>query len=178
MVTVNGSLRAMSNESEVIQPLTATVGFVRKIAVNSQYNNTELSLYLPVEIPRVSDFDGDLEAYFKRVDENLRTGFTTAKGLVFEQLGLEYDDVNGILTEKVISHFPGATVEGASQQRPTAPASTPSAGMPAECPKCHGTDFYDNRPKKADGSYKANAPDFKCRAQGCGNGVWLKKKGS
>ena len=171
----------MSENDVLIQPLTATVGFTRKTAVNSQYNNCEVSLYLPVEIPKASDFTDangfDAEAYFKQIDGNLRTGFTTAKALVLEQLGLEFEDVNGVITEKVVAAFPGSTAEGPQAprqqaQRASAPAAAPSAGMPASCPQCHGAEFYDNRPKKASGEYKPKAPDFKCK--GCSKGIWTK----
>jgi hypothetical protein len=166
-----------NQEAPLVQPLTATVGFTRK---TGDYNNTELSLYLPVEIPKVADFDGDLEAYFKKIDDNLRTGFTTAKGLVYEQLGIEYDDVNGIITEKVAAKFPGSQTATAprAQQPASAPAPAPAGGPVGEfgaCPKCGGTEFWDNRPKKTAGEYKSNAPDGKCKNQNCKNGVWLKK---
>lgn len=161
-----------TNEVPPIQPLTATVGFTRKTAVGGQYNNNELSLYLPVEIPKLADFDGDAEAYFKQVDDNLRTGFTTAKALVLEQLGLEFEDVNGVIIEKVAAAF-GTTAAPAPAQRATAPAAPAASGRTCEC---GGSEFYDNRAKKASGDYKPNAPDEKCK--GCGKGYWDKKKGS
>lgn len=157
-------------ESPLVQPLTATVGFARKTAVNGQYNNNEISLYFPVELPRVEDFDGDLEAYYKQVDGAIKTGFTTVKGHIYEQLGIEFEDRNGVLIEKLAASFPEST-PAAPASRPSAPAAAPAPGAPTACPQCSGTAFYDNRPKKASGEYKAKAPDFKCR--GCQKGIWL-----
>ena len=37
------------------------------------------------------------------------------------------------------------------------------------CPKC-GSPVYDNRPKKASGAYKRNAPDFVCSNKQCNGG--------
>ena len=46
------------------------------------------------------------------------------------------------------------------------------------CPDCGG-EMWDNRPKKASGDYKPNAPDFSCKDKdGCGKKVWLDKKGA
>lgn len=42
------------------------------------------------------------------------------------------------------------------------------------CPSC-GSKLYDNRPKKADGSYKATSPDFTCSNQACAGGKDGKK---
>ena len=39
------------------------------------------------------------------------------------------------------------------------------------CPKCGGP-TWDNRPKKAEGQFKASAPDFKCKDKNCGGVIW------
>lgn len=54
-----------------------------------------------------------------------------------------------------------------------AASSTPA---PA-CPKCGGG-MWDNRPKKASGEFKANAPDFKCKDRTCDGKVWPEKDGA
>lgn len=44
------------------------------------------------------------------------------------------------------------------------------------CPDCGGQ-MWDNRPKKANGTYKATRSDFSCKDKdGCGKGVWLDGK--
>lgn len=46
-----------------------------------------------------------------------------------------------------------------------------------ECPKCNGP-VWDNRPKKADGSMKATAPDLSCKdKENCGWKQWPPKNG-
>ena len=58
-----------------------------------------------------------------------------------------------------------AVVEGASNAEPTTVAGEP------ECPTCSGQ-MWDNRPKKASGQYKPNAPDFTSRDRECGGKLW------
>jgi len=43
------------------------------------------------------------------------------------------------------------------------------------CPKC-GNDTWDNRPRKAAGTIKSNAPDFKCKDTTCGWIQWPDKQ--
>jgi len=43
-----------------------------------------------------------------------------------------------------------------------------------QCPKCGG-EMWDNRQKKADGTFKANAPDYKCKLDSCAEVVWPDK---
>lgn len=40
-----------------------------------------------------------------------------------------------------------------------------------ECPECGGP-CWDNRPKKASGEFKANAPDYKCKDKNCDGVIW------
>jgi hypothetical protein len=45
------------------------------------------------------------------------------------------------------------------------------------CPKCQG-EVWDNRQKKAAGTFKANAPDFACKKKdGCGWNSYPPKEG-
>jgi len=43
-------------------------------------------------------------------------------------------------------------------------------GVPT-CPKCGG-EMWDNRPRKAEGKMKPNAPDYKCKDKDCGGLYW------
>lgn len=45
-------------------------------------------------------------------------------------------------------------------------------GADVDCPACGGP-MWDNRPKKASGEFKPNAPDFACKDKdGCGEKIW------
>lgn len=45
------------------------------------------------------------------------------------------------------------------------------------CPDCGGA-LWDNREKKANGSFSAKSPDFSCKDKdGCNYGFWLESKG-
>jgi phage recombination protein Bet len=58
--------------------------------------------------------------------------------------------------------------------RSSAPSSHSESSRPSDvppCPKCSGQ-MWDNRPKKASGQYKPNAPDFACRDKNCGEKIF------
>lgn len=165
----------MSNETDpLIQPLNATVGFSRKTkSAGAQYNDTELSLYLPVELPRLADYDGDVEAYYKVVDAAIQQGFTTVKEHIWTQAGIVFEDKDGVLFEKVATAFPGSGEVHVPIVSATPPQVAVSNNTPdpvfGTCKGCGGTTFWDNRSTK-----KGRQPDGKCRNQACAKGVWLK----
>lgn len=161
-------------------PITAgakgTVYFSRKVQPRD-YEAAEAGIYVQFDVPPEAT-NSDLMAA-------ANDAFYTAKGLVLEQLGLEFSvNEGGVIMETIHRHF-GATqnVAAAPQQQaaPPPPAAAPAATAPPSgartCAGCGGTNFYDNSEKKASGEYKANAPDFKCSDKNCGKGVWLKPKG-
>lgn len=43
-----------------------------------------------------------------------------------------------------------------------------------QCPKCGGTEFWDNRHSKKN----PNGPDYRCKREQCGGAIWLTPKGS
>ena len=43
------------------------------------------------------------------------------------------------------------------------------------CPRCGGP-TWDNRKKKRDGRFKANAPDFSCCNRDCGGAIWPRSR--
>lgn len=65
-----------------------------------------------------------------------------------------------------------ATVESTAPAAAETSGSEPTtvAGEP-ECPTCNGQ-MWDNRPKKASGQFKPNAPDFACKDRSCGGKLW------
>lgn len=164
----------MSDETTLLEAPKATLFVQRSVKVRD-YESLVVGMHYPVDLPIFSLYDGDSARYYADLDKAIRDGYTTVKGHIFDQLGLEYEDKNGVMTEKVTAAFKGAAeVQTApAAQRATAPASAPAAGMPTSC-ACGGTEFYDNRPKKAAGTYKPSSPDFKCK--GCGKGIWPDKK--
>lgn len=141
--------------------LSGTVGFTRKVQP-AQYEGAEASIYL--------QFDYQPDSSVDEIVAKANDAFAHAKGLVFEQLGIEFSlEEGGRAMETLRKAFPKAEVQA------PAPAQTTSApGAPASCANCGGSEFYDNRPKKASGEFKPNAPDFKCKDRGCNKGVWAK----
>lgn len=161
----------------------ATIYIERSVKVRD-YESLKVAMHFPVDLPVKTLYTGDigeflLGPYLTDLDAALKAGFTTVKCHVFEQLGLEFEDRNGVIVEKVAASFQGAAeVQSSSRQAPNKAPAAPSADQPDACASCGGTKFYDNRERKASGQYKPNYPDFKCAEKGCGKGVWLDKKGS
>lgn len=54
-------------------------------------------------------------------------------------------------------------------------ASHVTTGDAPNCPICHGG-MWDNRPKKADGTFSPTSPDFKCKNKDCKGIIWPPKK--
>jgi hypothetical protein len=162
----------------VPQDLKGTVAFTRKVS-DGNYGTVEG--FMSVQF----DITDNAEA----VIESARAAFLQAKAVVFEQLGIEHTlDESGVVVEQVRRAIPGTVVEPASAHA-TAPAGDVAENPPHD-PKTTDADakaankewalaryaafpgeFYDNRPKKASGEYKANSPDIKHKASGLG--VWL-----
>ena len=155
-----------AQDAAIPKVLTGTVGFTRKVQP-AQYEGAEASIYL--------QFDYDPADSIEAIVAKAEGAFAQAKGLVFEQLGIEFSvNEGGRIMETVRKAF--GAVENVTPIRPAAaPAAVDHAAAGAggmTCKQCQGTEFYDNRAKKASGEFKANSPDFKCK--GCGKGVWPK----
>lgn len=174
----------MSDET-IIEAPKATLFVERSVKVRD-YESLKVAMHFPVDLPvRTLYVDGQsgefqLGAYLTDLDEAIKAGFTTVKAHIFEQLGLEFEDKNGVLIEKVAAHFKGAAeIQTPRPERALKPVpSTPVEGQPATCAGCGGDKFFDNRQKKASGEYKSSAPDFKCANKPCSKGVWPEKRGS
>lgn len=68
-------------------------------------------------------------------------------------------------------HIAASTPEARQQ-----PAPAPAADLPS-CPKCGGTNLWDNRAENAARAARGEKarPDFKCKAQGCDGVIWPPK---
>ncbi len=168
-----------TEEPVIVEAPKATLYVERSVKVRD-YESLKVAMHFPVDLPvkvLYEDESGfDLGRYLTDLDDAIKAGFVTIKAHIFEQLGLEYEDKAGVLVEKVAAHFQGAAeVQPTAATAPTAPPAQRTAGMPEKCAACGGTNFYDNRPKKASGQYKSTAPDFKCVNKDCGKGVWLRR---
>lgn len=183
----------MTTESPNIATATGTVGFNRKVSVR-QYESAEASIFIQFDIP--SDPDMTDEARTEQILANARGAFFQAKALVFEELGLEFEVTEGgVIRETLTKTFGNVTEvrpQAAPAQNPAAselraavagdgPPFSPETNDKAEkranqdwAKALYQTDpgaFFDNRPKKAAGEYKANAPDLKHKDTKIG--VWL-----
>lgn len=166
------------NASDVvmIEPLKASL-FVERKVNDGDYGATTVGIHFPVELPLSS---GDSAADVLAVDAAIKEGFWIAKAHVFEQIGRKFEDKDGVLLEVIEKVFPNSQEVAAPRgggNGGNRPPVAPAAGMPDECEGCGGTDFYDNRPQKAEGKYSAKYPDFKCKNKDCAKAVWLSKKG-
>jgi len=164
----------MAEEQVVITTPKSTVYIERSIQVR-QYESLKVAIHYPVDFPIPPDELDSVEAkaaYRAQVDTAIKEAYYIAKAHVYEQAGLTFEDRDGVLIEKVAKTFEGAA-EVVTQRPPSAPRPqrAVAAGQPKRCENCSGSDFYDNRSSKANGKYKANAPDFKCKQ--CNKGIWL-----
>lgn len=55
---------------------------------------------------------------------------------------------------------------------PEGPEADDPASEGPSCPECHAP-MWDNRNAKESGQRSPKAPDFKCKRQDCGKGIWL-----
>jgi hypothetical protein len=173
-----------------IESTHGTAFFTRKVTPR-QYESAEAGFYIPFDIP--TDPNLSDEARGAAITQSANDAMFQAKALTFEALGIEFSvDEGGAIVELVKAVFPGTTVAGGIHPAPAAAPSAPAAAGDAAPPfpadtrdkdqkaanKAWGVarlasnpdEFYDNRPKKADGSYKSTAPDFKHKASGLG--IW------
>lgn len=92
-------------------------------------------------------------------------------------VGLSTEDDDGQVAQFVApAPQPAARMVEAPRPAQSYSAPAPASGEPA-CPTCGGK-VWDNRPRKADGSMSAKAPDYKCRDKECGGAIWPPRSGS
>ena len=182
-------------DQPIVTPLTATVGFNRKVSVRP-YESAEASIFMQTEID-LNDSDTTMA--------NLKQAMMQCKALVFEELGLEFEVTEGgIVRELLEAKFgnvtevtstapkavaPAPAAEQPSNDAPAASASDtpPYAPMTKDANEkalnkkwaiaryaSHPDEFYDNTAsnaeKKANGAERTG-PDYKHKKSGVG--FWL-----
>jgi hypothetical protein len=92
-------------------------------------------------------------------------------------LGLSAEDDDGAAARAGHKPTTEAPQGGYRADSPPPPAKRASSAKPVPsgftpaCPTCKGK-MWDNRPKKADGTFSAKSPDFKCRDKTCDGIIW------
>lgn len=160
-----------SIQVQMVNDRAATISVTRKVSPK-QYESLEVGLFLPVELPERLDSASDAE-HTVAVQDALRTGINLGKVMVYDALGIEYTDNNGLIAEKVAARVEGK-VEAAPRpaRSSAAPAQAASSQPPASgekaCPKCGGA-MWDNRVGKTN----PKQPDFKCKDKAnCDGVIW------
>lgn len=154
----------------------ATIHFTRKLP-REQYGSSEFGIFLPVDLPLKTDFAEESDWYLA-VDRALKDGSQLVKTLVWEQQGIQFEAVEGVLFEKLGAAFPKSTEQATSsfkpvanqQQSVSASPITPAAGERA-CPKCGGS-MFDNRSTPEKPKRNPKAPDHKCKDRDCDGVIW------
>lgn len=178
-------------DQPVIAPLTATVGFNRKVSVRP-YESAEASIFMQTEVD-LNDSEQTMAA--------IKQAMMQCKALVFEELGLEFEVTEGgVVRELLEAKFGNVTEVTSTAPAPAAPAAAPvpaSASDTSDTPPyapmtkdanekalnkkwaiaryaTHPDEFYDNtasnEEKKANGAERTG-PDFKHKKSGVG--FWI-----
>lgn len=160
------------SEDVVVEAPKATLFIERKVSPK-QYESLTVGLHFPVELPLPAATDSPA-SYAAACAVALTEGFAVLKVQVYDQLGIEYTDNNGVIAENIAAKIPGSTV-AASTFKPVptvSQASTAGAqsGDVPSCPDCSGA-MYDNRV----GKRNPKGPDYKCKSTACNKAVWIKK---
>jgi hypothetical protein len=178
-------------DQPIVTPLTATVGFNRKVSVRP-YESAEASIFMQTEIDL-----NDSEATMA----NLKQAMMQCKALVFEELGLEFQVTEGgIVRELLEAKFGNVTeVTSTAPKAVAAPAAAPAAAASptSDAPPyasmtkdtnekalnkkwaiaryaTNPDEFYDNTASNAEkkaGGAERTGPDYKHRSSGVG--FWL-----
>ena len=177
-------------DQPIITPLTATVGFNRKVSVRP-YESAEASIFMQTEVD-LNNSDLTMA--------NIRQAMMQCKALVFEELGLQFEVTEGSIVRELLEAKFGNVTEVTT----TAPAVAPTPG-PAAAPAAATSDappyasmtkdsnekalnkkwaiaryatnpeeFYDNTASNAEkkaGGAERTGPDFKHKSSGVG--FWL-----
>ncbi len=106
-------------------------------------------------------------------------GQIVVRAETWEQLTVQMAQLNAFVRKaKIFGQETQTGVQPPSQ--PTVPPTpqedpAPAQGEASQCPRC-SKEMWDNRPKKADGTFKETSPDFKCKDQACGGVIWPVKQ--
>jgi len=173
-------------ENPNINELVGTVSFSRKVAVR-QYESAEASVFIQFAIPT----EGDAETIRHQTISNARAAMFEAKGLVLEELGLEFQvDDNGVLHELITKNLGNVTEVRATPSGDYTPAPSDSGEATSASPpysadtqdkseraankswavarwNSHPNEFWDNRANKRN----PKGPDLKHKETGLA--VWL-----
>jgi hypothetical protein len=171
----------------------ATINFARKVQVRP-YETADASVFIEFEV----DENASTEGMIQQMRDSFAQAKALVFEELGVQFSV---DANGYVRESIEAHFGAVTEVSAPAPTATAApvASVPVAPVAAPAPSADAppfsttttdkgekranqdwakarfqtapAEFFDNRPKKADGSYKANAPDLKHKATSIG--VWL-----
>ena len=177
-------------DQPIVTPLTATVGFNRKVSVRP-YESAEASIFMQTEID-LNDSDATMA--------NLKQAMMQCKALVFEELGLEFQVTEGGIVRELLEAKFGNVTEVTTAPKAVAapaPAAAPAAAPSSDTPPyasmtkdsnekalnkkwaiaryaTNPDEFYDNTAsnaeKKANGAERVG-PDYKHKSSGVG--FWL-----
>jgi hypothetical protein len=179
-------------DQPIITPLTATVGFNRKVSVRP-YESAEASIFMQTEID-LNDSETTMA--------NLKQAMMQCKALVFEELGLEFEVTEGGIVRELLEAKFGNVTEVTSSAPKTvaapaaAPVAAPTASTSDTPPYASMTkdtnekalnkkwaiaryatnpeEFYDNTASNAEkkaGGAERTGPDYKHKSSGVG--FWL-----
>jgi hypothetical protein len=180
-------------DQPIITPLTANVGFARKISVRP-YEVAEASIFMQTEVD-LNDSETTMA--------NLKQAMMQCKALVFEELGLEFEVTEGGIVRELLEAKFGNVTEVTSTAPSIAPKAAPvAASAPAAAPSSDAPpfasmtkdtnekalnkkwaiaryatnpdEFYDNTASNAEkkaGGAERTGPDFKHKSSGVG--FWL-----
>jgi hypothetical protein len=174
-------------DQPIVTPLTATVGFNRKVSVRP-YESAEASIFMQTEID-LNDSDATMA--------NLKQAMMQCKALVFEELGLEFQVTEGGIVRELLEAKFGNVTEVTTAPKAVAapaPAAAPAAAPSSDTPPyasmtkdsnekalnkkwaiaryaTNPDEFYDNTAsnaeKKANGAERVG-PDYKHKSSGVG----------
>jgi hypothetical protein len=177
-------------DQPIITPLTANVGFSRKVSVRP-YEVAEASIFMQTEID-LNDSDTTMA--------NLKQAMMQCKALVFEELFLEFEVTEtGLVRELLEAKFGNVTEVTTAPKAVAAPApaAAPAAAPSSDTPPyasmtkdsnekalnkkwaiaryaTNPDEFYDNTASNAEkkaGGAERTGPDFKHKSSGVG--FWL-----
>lgn len=137
-------MAAAKTDQPVIAPLTATVGFNRKVSVRP-YESAEASIFMQTEVD-LNDSDATMA--------NIRQAMMQCKALVFEELGLEFQVTEGGIVRELLEAKFGNVTEVTSAA-PAAPAVQKEQPFPDATPTSSTSDTPPYAPMTKDANEKA-----------------------
>ena len=127
-------------DQPIITPLTATVGFNRKVSVRP-YESAEASIFMQTEVD-LNDSEVTMA--------NIRQAMLLCKSMVFSELGLEFEVTEGSVVREILTAQFGNVTEVTSTAPATAPKAAPvAASAPAPAASSSDTPPYASMTKDA-----------------------------